>query len=230
MILASAIPQPVVRLFVCLRIRLAAICASWRFIFLLAMLLVLCGCGADTAAPGLGPFGAPAESRLLAPLAGRWEFVLEQTLEAQKAGGATDEQIENLRKLYAGNTLLGKMHPDITIKGNEAVCTGMPAAEYRFFAMHEHDGKLCGKAWHHEDRFDPGDMSKCYVRFKLEDDRLVFELRMQEDMDLNDPDLRTTPSPDSGSAAACDVAHPPGKNWSEWTMYVFVRRAVLDHK
>src|SRR5262249_4582265 len=150
-----------------------------------------CGCG-GAAGPAGGPFGAPAESGLLAPLAGRWDFDFEKTLDTQTAGGATAEQIDRLRKLYAGNPPLGKMHPDMTITGNEAVCTGTPTGEYRFFAMHQHDGKLCGKAWHHEDRFDPGDMSKCYVRLKLDVDRLVFELRMQEVMDFNDPDLRAT--------------------------------------
>jgi hypothetical protein len=177
----------------------------------------LSGCGTAS-----GPFGAPAESRLLAPLAGRWDFDVEKTRDAQKAERATQEQ-DKLQKILAGNPPLRMMHPDMTITGNEAVCTGMPAAEYRFFAMHEHDGKLCGKAWHHEDRYDPGDMSKCYVRLKLDDDRLVFELKMQEVMDLNDPDLRTLPPPDADSSAGCDAAHPSGKDWSEWTTYVFRR-------
>lgn len=196
---------------------------SWRFIGLLALLSALCGCG-GAAGPEGGPFGTPTESRLLAPVAGRWNFDFEKTLDVQKAGGATAEQIDNLRKLYAGNPQLRKMHPDMTITGNEAVCTETPTGEYRFFAMHEHDGKLCGKAWHHEDRFDPGDMSKCYVRLKIDGDRLVFELRMQEVADLNDPDLGATLPPDTDSADKCDADHPPGSDWSDWTTFVFVRK------
>jgi hypothetical protein len=191
-----------------------------QFVGIMAMLPLLCGCGGDAA----GPFGAPAESRILAPAAGRWDFDFEKTLQAQQAAGATEKQIEALRKLYAGNPQLQKMHPDITVTGNEAVCSGMPSGAYTFFAMHEHDGKMCGKAWHHEDRYDPGDMSKCYVRLKLEGDCLVFELRMQEVMDLHDPDLSPNLPADAVSVAGCDADHPAGKDWSEWSTYVFVRR------
>jgi len=195
-----------------------------RFIGLLTILPAILGCGVDAAGPGGGPFGAPAASQLLAPLAGEWVFDFEKTLAARKAGGATDEQIEYLRMVYTENPQLRKMHPDLTISGNEAVSSGTPAGEYRFFAMHEHDGKLCGKAWHHEDRSDPGDMSKCYVRLKLESDRLTLELRMQEVPDLDDLDLRSTPPAEADSGAACDADHPAGSDWSEWTTFVFVRK------
>jgi hypothetical protein len=199
--------------------------ASTRFIGLLALLPAFAGCGAGAAGPEGGPFGAPAESRLLAPFAGNWAFDFEKTLDARKAGGATEEQIEYLRMVYAENPQLGKLHSDMTITGNEAVCTGIPAGEYRLFAMHEHSGKVCGKAWHHEDRFDPGDMSKCYVRLKLEDEQLHFEMRMQEGLPgLNDPDLLSTPPAEGGSSAACDADHPAGSDWSEWTTFVFVRK------
>ncbi len=177
------------------------------------------------AGTGGGPFGAPDESRLLSPFAGVWVFDFEKTLAAQKAAGVSDEQIENLRKLYSANPQLGKMHTDLKITGNEAVGSGLPAVEYRFFAMHEHDGNICGKAWHHEDRFDPGDMSKCYVRLALNDNDLHFEMRMKEGLpDLNDPDFRSMPPADSGSAAECHADNPPGKDWSEWTKFVFTKK------
>ncbi|MGE5192646.1 MAG: hypothetical protein ACM3U2_09100 [Deltaproteobacteria bacterium] len=202
-----------------------AICNRVRSVFAGAMLLALSGCGADLGGPGNGPFGAPAQSRLLAPFAGDWVFDFEKTLDAQKAAGATDEQIESLRKLYAENPQFGKMHPDMTIAGNEAACSGSPAAEYRLFGMHEHGPKVCGKAWHHEDRFDPGDMSKCYVRLRVEDDRLYFETRMKDGLpDVNDPDLRSSPPAEGSSAAECDANSPAGKDWSEWTTFVFVRK------
>jgi|GEM_PF-2845721 len=196
-----------------------------RLACFVAILSGFSGCGTNMPGTSGGPFGAPAESRLLSPFAGAWAFDFDKTLAAQKAAGAPDEQVEKLRKLYSENPLLGKMHQDIKIRGNEAVGSGMPAVEYRFFAMHEHDGKVCGKAWHHEDRFDPGDMSKCYVRLVLKGNELSFEMRMQEGLpDLNDPDLRSLPPADAGSAAECDADNPPGKDWSEWTTFVFTRK------
>ncbi len=91
--------------------------------------------------------------------------------------------------------------------------------------MHEHDGKACGKAWHHEDRFDPGDMSKCYVRLSVKDNHLHFEMRMKDGLpDLHDPELLSTPPAEAGSAAACDADKPAGKEWSEWTTFVFARK------
>jgi hypothetical protein len=205
-------------------IHLMGLRAASRFVSLLALLPACAGCGADMGGAGGGPFGAPAESPLLAPFAGKWVLDFEKSLDARKAGGAKEEQIERLRKLYAANPQFGQLHPDLTITGNVAVCAGIPSAEYRLFEMHEHDGKVCGKAWHHEDRFDPGDMSKCYVRLKLQNDHLYFEVRMQEGLpDLNDPDFLGAPPAEAGSAAACDADHPAGKEWSEWTTFVFTR-------
>ncbi len=110
------------------------------------------------------------------------------------------------------------------ITGNEAVCAESPPSEYRFFALHRHGGKICGKAWHHEDRFDPGDVSKCYVRFELRDDRLYFSLRMKESMpDVNDPELSTHLQVELGSPADCDADNPGGDDWGSWSMYAFAR-------
>jgi len=189
------------------------------------MAILLSGCGDSLKSSGDGPFGAPGESRLLAPFSGDWSIDFEKTLEAQKAAGVSDENIERLRKLYADNPQFGKMHPDMTIKGDEAVCAGVPAAEYRFFAMHEHDGRVCGKAWHHEDRFDPGDMSKCYVRLKLDDGLLRFEMRMKDGLpDLGDPDLRSTPPADLDSSANCDADAPSGHGCTDWSVFIFNRK------
>jgi hypothetical protein len=195
-----------------------------RFVALPALILVFSGCG-DHSTPD-GPFGAPSESPLLAAFAGEWTFDFERTLAAQRAAGVSDENIERLRKLNAENPQFGRMHPDMTIKGNEAVCSGMPAGEYRFFAVHEHDGKVCGKAWHHEDRFDPGDMSKCYVRLQIVEGRLHFAVKMKEGLpDLNDPDLRSSPPVDLDSSANCDADNPPGADWSDWSTAVFTRKS-----
>ena len=206
-------------------LRSMAMCRSVAYAVLAALLVGLSGCGDEPAEPGAGPFGAPSKSPLLAPFAGEWVLDLGKTLDAQKAGGATDEDVERLRKLHAENPQLPKLHPDMTIMGNVAVCSGTPSAEYRFFAMHQHGEKVCGKAWHHEDRFDPGDMSKCYVRLAIADNRLYLEVRMKEALsELSDPDLQPSPPTEHGSAAACDADSPPGDDWSEWTTYVFARK------
>lgn len=194
---------------------------SFRTLVVLVLGGVVVGCG-NRSESGSGPFGPPKESALLSPISGRWAFDFEKTLAAQQEAGKSAEEIERLRKFYSANPQFGKMHPDLAITGDVAV--GGVGSEYRFFAMHEHDGKVCGKAWHHEDRFDPGDMTKCYVRLLVTGDRLDFAVKMQDGMpDLNDADLKLSPRPESGSAATCDADHPPGKNWNEWTTYVFTR-------
>src|SRR5262245_60913264 len=124
----------------------------------------LFGCDYSPMRPGAGPFAGTVESPLLSSLNGKWKFDFDQTVHARKAAGTTEEEIEDLARQYGEKSPLRQLHPDITIQGNEAVGMGIPTSEYRFFGLHEHDGKICGKAWHHEDRFDPGDMSKCYVR------------------------------------------------------------------
>jgi hypothetical protein len=159
----------------------------------------------------------------MVPFAGIWRLDLEKTLAAQKEAGATDEQISLLRQLYAQNTALGKMHPDLTFTGNEAVGSGGPSAEYRFFSMHQHGSKTCGKAWHHEDRFDPGDMSKCRVRLEIIDGNLHLQVNMDEGLpDLNDPDLVSEP-PVEGNLAQCDAETLSENQPRVWFTYVFSR-------
>jgi hypothetical protein len=125
------------------------------------------------------------------------------------------------------------MHPDITISGDVVLCAGLFNSEYRLFGMHPHGEKVCGKAWHHEDRFDPGDMSKCYVRLQLVEGALHMEVRMLDgNPDDNDPDLQATLPVEGGSADACDADNPAPvqdvgnrmNEWSEWTTYVFTKQ------
>jgi hypothetical protein len=208
---------------------------------LIEFLAVLAGCGNDAPVPepvenpmasasgengrGPGPFGKPVASEMFAPFAGDWVFDFEQTLAAQKSAGASDQELEMLRKQHAQNPRVFDTHHDVTISGNEAVGSGVPSAEYRFFGMHKHGGKICGKAWHHEDRYDPGDMSKCYVRLWIADDRLHLEVRMGgEGPELDDPELRSSPAIEIDSADRCDADKPAHGQWSPWTHYVFTRR------
>jgi len=217
-------------------VRKTAKSSAWtirRVVAIYLPLLVEAGCGANGpqlgggpggAAPGEGPFGPPGQSALLSPFAGTWVLDLDKTLEAHQAAGASDEQIGAIRAFYAQNPQFGGMLSEMTITGNEAV--GKDGSEYRFFGMHEHDGKICGKAWHHEDRYDPGDMSKCYARLKLDDGLLYLEVKMKDGLpDLNDPDFLSSPLPaEGGSPATCDADAPAGADWDEWTTHVFARK------
>lgn len=179
------------------------------------------GLGQVGGAVGEGPFGEPSQSALLSPFAGTWVLDVDKTLEVQKADGASDEQIATLREIFARGAQVGGMFSEMTITGNEAVAKD--GSEYRFFAMHEHDGKICGKAWHHEDRYDPGDMSKCYARLKLEGNALYLEVKMKDGLpDLEDPDLLSSPLPaEGGSAETCDADAQVGTNWGGWWLSVF---------
>lgn len=205
---------------------LATPLATRRLLSLLGLLaLVAAGCGPGGAANS-GPFGPARGSSLLAPFAGQWTCDVERTLAGFKAAGATDENLEELRKAHHQNPQLGEIHPDLHIAGDVAVSPGPLSAEYRFFAMHQHSDKVCGNAWHHEDRFDPGDMTKCYVRLWVKDGLLYMDLRMQEaSPELDDPELLSMPAPEGGTAAQCDADKPASSGWGEWTTYVFQRKA-----
>jgi hypothetical protein len=188
------------------------------------VLTAITGCGQGEN-PDSGPFGPSKESRLLSPFAGEWRCDFEKTIEARQAAGTSDDEIEHLRKFSSDHPQFSQLHPDLNIIGDVAVSPGIPSSEYRFFAMHQHGDKVCGKAWHHEDRFDPGDMSKCYVRLILKEKDFHLEVRMQEGFpEEEDPDLKSLPPTESGSATDCDVEHPAGADWGEWTTYVFSRK------
>ena len=84
---------------------------------------------------GAGPFGGPVPS-VYSRLRGVVGAGRGKNVRARRAAGATEKDIEELRKLGALHPQFGRMHPDMTITGNEAVCSGIPTAEYRFFAVH----------------------------------------------------------------------------------------------
>lgn len=197
-----------------------------HFICLPTLILFAVGCGgaADSTADS-GPFGPVKESLILSSFAGEWVFDFEKTLDSLNSAGASEEDIEQLRKLYTENPQIDKFHPDIKITGDIAIGSGILSSEYRFYAMHQHDEKICGKAWHHEDRFDPGDMSECYIRLVIKDNLLYLDVKMKEGRpDLNDPVFRESPPIKSGSSKECDAENPAGINWGEWTTFIFFER------
>ena len=192
------------------------------FLILLLFPFLVVGCQPKSSNRSFDPDG---DSPLLTPFAGHWVFEFEKTLAAEKAAGVvTDEQIAGMRKLFADNPQLRPMHADLTMRGNVAIGSGIVSCEYRFFGMHNHDSKVCGKAWHHEDRFDPGDMSKCYVRLSVVGGDLHLEVHMLDgppDPDDNDPDFGSTLSVE-GELSKCDAAK---QTTGAWDVLVFSRRS-----
>lgn len=187
--------------------------------------LTILGCGDGGGRGGrLDAWGEGVPTPLLEPFAGAWRCNGPATLAAREAAGRPAEETARLRELIEKNPGVQLLHGDITIRDNLAIGAGLPSSEYRFFSLHRHDQQVCGKAWHHEDRFDPGDMSKSYVRLELVDGRLHFRSRMQDGLiDLNDPDLKETLAVE-GDAARCTADKPPGGDWSEWELLVFDRK------
>lgn len=196
--------------------------SSLVFVGLLFVVLSGCGPGSATGSAS-GPIGTPEASTIMAPFDGKWTLDWDKTLAAIRAGGATEEQIESLRRNYANDPSLSTLHPNLTITGNVAMGDGRPSSEYRFFRMHKHGTKTCGMAWHHEDRFDPGDMSKCHVRLEVVGSELRLEVYMHEALpDLNDPDI-LTPPPVENRPEDCEVEAKTTNEPGAWQTYVFRR-------
>jgi hypothetical protein len=159
---------------------------------------------------------------IMQPFAGSWRFSLAKTLAQWQAEGVPAAEIAQAKTVAASFPL----HPDLAITGDTCVLSPLPlAGEYKFFALHPHNRWVCGTAWHHEDRNDPGDMDKQLTRLRLAGADLHLALRSHADAaDPNDPDVNATPTL-AGSAATCTadaVADPP---WSPWRTYVFEREA-----
>src|SRR5690348_13502566 len=162
-----------------------------------AMLIALIGCNRAPAPPppaggGGGPFGPPVMTPIMQPFQGAWRFSLAKTLALWQADGVPAAEIAQAKTLATSFPL----HPDMTITGDTAVLSPLPlVGEYRFFALHPHNQWVCGKAWHHEDRNDPGDMDKYLTRQKRDAGDLHFSFRVPEDAaDPNDPELTKMPT------------------------------------
>jgi hypothetical protein len=155
------------------------------------------------------------------PFQGSWKFDLQKTLALWQAQGVPQSDIAQVRTLATAMTI----HHDMTIGGNVALFSASPQGSYDFFALHPHNQWVCGKAWLHEDRGDPGDMVKCYARLELKEEgkELHLSTRMHDDAaDPTDPDVANMP-PTAGSATTCTGDSDPHPPWSPWRTYVFVR-------
>ena len=202
-----------------------------RISLIVALLMVAAGCdesaspSAKTAPAGpsvtAGPFGPPTALAIMKPFDGYWKFNLEKTLAQWKADGVAAKEIDEARALAKSFPL----HADMTIAGDTAVLHERNEGEYHFYALHPHGRWVCGKAWHHEDRNDPGDMSKCLTRLEIRDAELYLTLRDHEDAaDPNDPEVASAP-PLAGSASTCTSDAQTDPAWSPWRSYIFERAA-----
>ena len=185
-----------------------------------------CGCmpegGSAGPSEGSYPFTEPVHDPLLEPFQGTWTYDLDRTTALWESQGVPAEQIAVARKL-AENPALAGFGKTLTIDGHVAAGDPFEFSEYRLFGMHEHGGAVCGKAWHHEDANDPGDMSKCYVKLRRVDGALHLDLWMADGLPaLDDPDLTNPPPVASGSAAECDAPADDGPDRNGWSTRVFL--------
>lgn len=191
-----------------------------RRIIPLLLVIFLADCDQSGGTPGGGPTGAGARTTpLMQPFQGPWKFDSTKTLARWKADSVPAAEIAQAQA--AGSSL----HADMTIGGDAAILAGAIEGEYAFFALHPHNQWVCGKAWHHEDREDPGDMSKCYARLELREDGKELHLSLRTEtgsVNPNDPDITTMP-PTAGSASTCGADGAPATAWTPWRTYVFLR-------
>ncbi len=184
---------------------------------------------------GNGVFGPPIKVRLLDPFQGQWDCDRAGTFALWKSQGKGDrvqsaEEFEkHLDKEFAKKhdpTLTelrrDSPHCDITIKGNIIFGRGALAEEHDLFALHAHGSVVCGKAWFHEDRHDPGDMSKVWIRLELVGDELRIHIKDGDFPDQEDADMLERPT--LVDASKCETAKEKVESQA-WNSFVFRRPA-----
>lgn len=195
----------------------------------LAILLMLaCGCsrsgGGKDDGTAADPWDDAVRVALLEPFQGSWTYDFDRTADIRRSQGIPAEQIEKEQEFRRRNPSLAELGTSLTFDGHLATGDPFPFSEYGLFGLHEHDGAVCGKAWHHEDANDPGDMSKCFVKLRRVGEELHFDLWMPDGQtDLGDPDLNDAPAVVSGSAAECEAPPDDGDDRNGWMTRVFVR-------
>lgn len=185
--------------------------------FLLLVLIMCTDCNNSINPAGREADRTPAP--ILAPFQGKWIVSVSKTLANWQSAGTPADEIEAAKKMAGAFPL----HPDMDLRDNIAVLSSVVEGEYLFFALHQHKQWVCGKAWHHEDRNDPGDMDKYRVRLELQGSDLLLSIRVSEDSaDISDRDVLNTPLL-ADSEATCDADKLSESNWSPWRTYVFER-------
>jgi hypothetical protein len=207
------------------------------------VLATLVGCGSRPAdGPDNGPFGRHNDVKLLEPFQGEWTVSEDRTFDLWRRQGKGEavEQTKAMRKrltevqekksaadrgamkLAGVDAALRRLHADLSITGDTFIGSGFLSQEYRLFAIHQHGPIVCAKAWFHEDRHDPGDMSKCWVRLERVGDDFHFHVKMQDDTADTEKDPDLTSMPTLVDAKSCEVAGEKPES-KEWTTFVFVR-------
>jgi len=173
-----------------------------------------------TSPTGAGVANVP----ILAPYQGNWRVDPKKTVALWLSQGTSQAEISN--DLASIRKLGMPLHLDLHVQGNVAV-EPWPAiragveGEYLFFALHSEGPGVCGKAWRHENRADPGNhIHKLYIRLQIKDGDLWLSEREQEDVNPDDPELATMPVT-AGSAATCIADKAPAAEWSPWVTYIF---------
>jgi hypothetical protein len=170
------------------------------------------GCNMETDTP-------PNDDRL-SPFAGRWDFDPESTFALMEKRIDNPDAIRISRQFH---TSASPLHENLSIAGIKLTGDGLPSCEYQIFALHQHGNVLCGKAWHHEDRHDPGDMSKCFIQLEIIDSKLKLTVNQLDGLpDLDDPDLYSSPS--SSAPNDCQTSRLIDSEPNEWAVYFFNKR------
>jgi hypothetical protein len=178
---------------------------------------------ASSSASGASPAGGSTSAvvPILSPFEGEWKYNDAKTMAYWKATNIPANEIAQVQKMKS----LAAAHPDMTLAGDLAILHGPGPMEgqYQFYALHAHPQFVCGKAWHHEDRHDPGDMDKYLIRLELRDSDLYLSIRAHQDAaDPNDPEVVTMPIL-AGSATTCTADAEKDPPWSPWRTYIFDR-------
>jgi hypothetical protein len=188
-------------------------------VLMVCWMVAMVGCGREDAGGKGGGAGGAAAAGILKPFQGGWKFSLSKTMGAWRAAGVSANEIAQAQAM----TALMPVHPDMAIRDDVAVLAGKIEGEYAFYALHPHSQFVCGKAWHHEDRHDPGDMDKYLVRLEIRDGDLWMSVRVHDDAaDPSDPEVVTRPLL-AGSAVGCVADGLKDPPWSAWRVYVFER-------
>ncbi len=179
-------------------------------ISLLGVLGLICGCGPEMAAtsPEGTVWGEPYKTAILEPFQGNWKFQRRQIEDEEQTPGAA--------RITGG--------PDLQIEGHIITEQTVLQSEYRLFEVHEHEGRICGKAWLHEDPHDPGDMSKVLVTLAVVGDKLTFRTRhANRSASPNDPDSQGDIPVLSKTPTECPVAQAQDEDWGPWVTFDYTR-------
>jgi hypothetical protein len=183
---------------------------DFRFLLLIVGALgFIGGCESQTgpSATSGTDWGAPFQDSLLEPFQGEWTFHNRPETEQDSA-----------KSFHVSGG------PDLRIDGHIITEQTPMGSEFRLFELHEHDGRVCGKAWFHEDPHDPGDMSKVFVTLAIDNNTLTLRIHHPtHSVDINDPDLKHANPVISKTPSLCPVAAVDDSDSEGWDVVNYIR-------